>query len=325
MSALPPPLSPLPSQPAQSSTNKWVVPVIALLVGSGIGFAVGRATTSDKAGNADPTPVTTEAQAPPSASSETTSVPDSNGRPDTTSVPDIAPRESTASSDSSTVDPTTIAPGNVTPAAPDASAFVGSFGQAELVSLAPGEPGKVSVIESGPYVTGSQILPVLVRNMTGQTLGRITLTGVARDATGALVGSGEDQGLQPAVVAPGEVAWGDVYFGADLPQGTTFEVLASGEPLGDLSFSNLPMEITELNVSQDTIVGIASNAGTTTVSGPIGVSVLCLSQDGAELIVKSDYATSDSVAPGGTTAFTVNFFGDPVCERFLVAASGYSF
>ena len=177
----------------------------------------------------------------------------------------------------------------------------------------------------GPYMSDSQILPVAVRNMTTQVLGDISLSGVARDSGGSLVGSGEDQGLEPAVVAPGEIAWGYVYFGAEMPPGTTFEITARGDPLDDSSYGSVPLEITELNVSQDTIVGIATNTGGSKVSGPIGVSVLCVSADGAELMVKSDYATADDVEPGGTTAFTVNFYGDKPCDRFLVAASGYSF
>ena len=298
--------------------------MVTLLVGAGIGFGVGSATNSDDTDQAAiATNVESDTTVP--AVTETDDSPDTT-ESDATSAPNTAsPPADTATTETSDDTTTPPAPGNGTPAAPDASAFVTAFGGAEAIALPPGEPGRLSVIAMGPP-DSSQSLPVLVRNMTSETFGRIAFSGVARDASGALVGSGEDQGVQPGIVGPGEIAWGYVYFGIDLPADTVYDITADGEPQSDDTFGGkLPLEITEVNVSQDTIVGIASNTGTTKASGPISVSVLCLSPDGTELRERSDYATGDDLEPGGTSAFTVNFYGDPVCGQFLVAASGYDF
>ena len=291
--------------------------MVTFLVGAGIGFGIGNAAKSDGTDRASTTATNVESDATVPAVIDTDDSSGTTAAPEPTAAPET---------ESPTTDPaTTPATGDVTPAAPDASAYVTAFGGSEGIVLPPGQPGKLSVIAFGPP-DGSQSLPVLVRNMTSETFGRITFSGVARDASGALVGSGEDQGVQPGIVAPGEIAWGYVYFGIDLPADTAYDITAQGEPQSDETFGGkLPLEITEVNVSQDTIVGIASNTGTTKASGPISVSILCLSPDGTELRERSDFATADELEPGGTSAFTVKFFSDPVCNQFLVASSGYAF
>lgn len=186
----------------------------------------------------------------------------------------------------------------------------------------------MSIIAIGVLGTaGNGALPVVVRNMTNQTLDSVKLKGTARDSSGALVGSGEDQGVDPGVLAPGEIAWGYVYFSADPPQDSTFDVTATAESYesGGTFFGSAPLKITELNTTRDAIVGIATNDGTAKVSGPISVKVLCLAQDGSVLSEESGFAGLDDVEPGATTSFTINFYGDPVCGQFLITASGYSF
>jgi hypothetical protein len=318
VSELPPPTPHVSATPTNRSTKSWFIPIAALLVGIGTGFALGRSTSNERVAN----------QELPSATINAT-VPTSSATDETTNAPDTDPRVTVITAAPSTNPPVTTAPSvGVTPSAPNASPYVKAFGGAETISLPPGEPGQVSVIALGSLGgAGNGTLPVVVRNMTNRTIDRVRLNGIARDSSGALAGSGEDQGVDPALIAPGEIAWGYVYFGSDLPQGSTFEVTAKGEPhkSGGTPFGSVPLKITELNPTKDAIVGIATNDGTAKVSGPIGVSVLCLAQDGSVLSVKNGFAGLDSVEPGATSPFTISFYSDPVCGQFLIAASGYSF
>ena len=79
-----------------------------------------------------------------------------------------------------------------------------------MSTVAIGEPGEVSVVATAAGLDRGGSLNVGMRNNTTGNVGRIELAGTARDAAGTLVGSGSDQGIDPAIVAPGEIAFGYV-------------------------------------------------------------------------------------------------------------------
>jgi hypothetical protein len=252
-----------------------------------------------------------EAQLAAGSGSETTVV----EQPDDTE-PAPATEETTAASAE-----TTVAPVSVGPAAIDASPYVAVFGDLSGVSLPDGEPGKVSIIVQAGSIDSSGSVSMIVRNNTSEPVGSIDVTGTARDAAGSLVGSGSSQGFEPAIVGPGEIAFGYVYFDSDLPIDSTFEFSVSASEVDDFS---LPVTITEISNTGDQIIGILTNKLDVEVSGPIGANGICLGPDGSILNFVRSYAEQDKLAPGGTGSFAISLFGDE-CAAGIMAASGYSF
>lgn len=194
------------------------------------------------------------------------------------------------------------------------------------VDLPAGQAGEVSIVATGPYSGDS--LPVVVRNNSSSSVVDVGLTGVARSASGELLASGEDQGLHPEFVRPGEIAFGFVYFGFDveLPTDTEYELTVTSDAVsGDSqAFGALDLRMVELELLDDRIVGIAENGHDQTVEGPIDVSVLCFDSAGQITSTQGSFADQDMVEPGGTASFTVDLFGSP-CELFIAGSSGWSF
>jgi hypothetical protein len=216
---------------------------------------------------------------------------------------------------------TTVAPAAVGPAAIDASPYVAVFGDLSAVSLPDGEPGEVSIIVRADAVDSGGSVNMIVRNNTNVPIGAIDVTGTARDAAGSLVGSGSSQGFEPAVIAPGEIAFGYVFFDSDLPADSTFEFSVSASEVDDFF---LPVTVTEISNTGDQIIGIVKNELDVEVSGPIGANVICLGPDGSILNFVRSFAEQDKLPPGGTGSFAISLYGDE-CPAGIVGASGYSF
>jgi hypothetical protein len=206
------------------------------------------------------------------------------------------------------------------PAAPDASPYVVGFGDLSAVSLPSGDPGAVTIVVAGAAVDPRGAVNMVVRNNTPDVVGRIEVTGTARDGEGALVGSGSSQGFQPQVVAPGEIAYGYVYFDSDIPTGSTFEFTVDSEPVDDYF---LPVTITELNHTGDTIIGAVLNDTGVAVNGPISAEAICFGADGSLVGYVDSYAQQDELPAGGTGSFSIDLYGDD-CSTGLAAASGYA-
>lgn len=205
------------------------------------------------------------------------------------------------------------------PAAPDASPYVVGFGDLSVLSFPAGDPGELSVIATGARDELSDSVTVIVRNNTSEPIGNIEATGAARDSAGALVGSGSSQGFKPVVVAPGEIAYGYVYFDGGYPEGSTFDIDVTGAEV-DTYFR--PITITELNNTGDAIVGGVVNDTGVDVTGPISVAVLCFAPDGTTLGSQNAYTEQSDLAEGATGTFSVDLYGDE-CPIGLAAASGY--
>jgi hypothetical protein len=193
------------------------------------------------------------------------------------------------------------------------------------VQLPPGEPDEVSVIAVGPPQSST---PVVVRNNTPDAV-EVHLAATARDASGALIGSGEDQGVQPAIVEPGHVGIGYVFLDVeDPPQGTTVEVTANGEEVAD-DPGFLPAAIIEHNAApgefNPQIVGRARNDNEGPIEGPISVLAMCFDEAGAPLSAPGGFLDVDTLDPGQEGSFSVEVFDEAGCPRYLVGASGFSY
>jgi hypothetical protein len=218
---------------------------------------------------------------------------------------------------------TTSAPDSEVNGAPDGETYlVGTFDPNVLPA---GEPDSVSVLAVGPIGSST---PVVVRNNTDETV-EVRLTATARDPAGELVGSGEDQGLEPPFVAPGGIAIGYVFLGIDEPPaGTTIDVTASGGDV-DEEFGKIPASITEHNFVAGEfggqVVGVARNDNDIRMEGPISVLVMCFDDGGAPLSTSSGFTNVDALDPGQEGSFSVDLFSDDACPRYLVGASGFTF
>lgn len=195
------------------------------------------------------------------------------------------------------------------------------FGDLSVVSLPPGDPGAVTIVAAGTAVDPRGAVNMIVRNNTPDAVGPIEVTGTARDGAGTLVGSGSSQGFQPQVVAPGEIAYGYVYFDSDIPAGSTFEFTVNGDSVDDYF---RPVTITEINNTGGQIVGAVLNDTGVAVSGPIGADVICFGSDGSIVGYVGSFAEQDELPAGSTGSFSIDLYGDD-CPIGLAAASGYGF
>jgi hypothetical protein len=211
--------------------------------------------------------------------------------------------------------------GSAAPAAPDASPYVVGFGDLSVVPLPAGEPGAVTIVARGTAVDPRGAVNMVVRNNTSDAIGPVEVTGTARDGAGALVGSGSSQGFQPQVVAPGEIAYGYVYFDSDIAAGSTFEFSVDAEPVDDYF---LPVTITEVNNTGSQIVGAVTNDTGVDVGGPIGADVICFGPDGSIIGYVGSYVEQDELPADGTGSFSIDLYGDD-CSIGLAAASGYGY
>lgn len=207
------------------------------------------------------------------------------------------------------------------PAAPDASPYVEGIGDLSRASLPPGNPGEVTIIASTATIDRSGSVLMVVRNNTSKDIGAIDVSGTARDDAGKLVDSGSSQGFQPKLVAPGEIAFGYVYFDIELAGQTLKYTFTVDARPAETYFASV--KITELNVTGGKIVGAVKNDSNREVTGPISANVICFGSDGALSADASDFVEPGSLPVGGSGSFAIDISRDP-CPIGLVAASGYS-
>lgn len=212
------------------------------------------------------------------------------------------------------------------PVEPSSSEFILVGGE---VSVPAGEPDALGIALTGEYESNSGVLPVIVRNNTGETKHELGVSAMARDSGGDLAGSGSDQGLNPNVLQPGEWAFGYVFFGSDMPSDTSYEFTIDSSDAPSQFGGAVDLVPVESNSTEGTlgaqIIGVLSNATDETVSGPLGVSVACFDTNGTSLLdVKISFAEASELAPDGTTSFSVNLF-DGDCANYAIGASGYTF
>jgi len=201
-------------------------------------------------------------------------------------------------------------------------------------SLPEGEAGIVAVIATGDPVRSS--LPVVLRNNTGADVTVTQVVGVARGGDGKLVASSSFSTLAPALLTAGQVGVGYVYFDIDeLTPDLDFELEAQAEPAGGDSTYLYDFVIAEAELTEDGIVGIATNPLSETLSSGSVVGV-CFSRDGTVVGYLSGSADKTETAAGDDTSFSATFrypnedFGDAVtaqntCELYLIGIAGFAF
>jgi hypothetical protein len=214
-------------------------------------------------------------------------------------------------------------PSEVEPSTSPSLAVVGN------VVVPDGEPGELSVVLQGLADPISGSVPVVVRNMTDETVYSIEASATARGADGSLAGSGSSQGFTPTTVGAGEWAFGYLYFGADVPADATLDITATAES-DDGFLSNVDVTPVESNVtpSQYTgqqVVGIVANETGADVGGPVSVSVLCMDAAGTAVTASHfSFTDADTIPADGTASYAVDLFDDP-CPNYAVGASGFDF
>lgn len=197
--------------------------------------------------------------------------------------------------------------------------------------LPDGEPGVVDVVQIGPVPAGESFgvsVPVVVRNNTSVTVTQLEVTGGARSA-GALVGSGSSQGFSPAILEPGEVGFGYVYFDSEIPADSELDLTATSNDysVGE-TFGSADLTVTEANLIagefSDAIVGGVVNNSDVDVTGPHSVTAYCF--DGDILVGTTGTFVNgpDPLMPGQAATFSIDLF-DETCVTYLVGSSGYLF
>ena len=186
------------------------------------------------------------------------------------------------------------------------------------------EADELEVVAQGP---AGQYVPVVVRNGTDETVYEVEVSATARGDDGSLLATGKDQGVEPAILAPGEVAVGVVF--VDLPDdqedadGVTVEltVTAADEPS---LFARYPLEVIETNDTGEAVVGIVRNPHEVAISGFARVVAMCLGDSGEPLEALTGSIDQDEIAPGGEATFTLSYYDRPDgCPSHAVGASGY--
>ncbi len=200
---------------------------------------------------------------------------------------------------------------------------VGFIGGNALGVLPEGDAGELSVIAVGPY--DGNVLPIVVRNNTSEDIIRVTAVASAKNASGQLIATGNDQGFNPNLVRSGGVTFGYAYFqGVELPADTEFDVDLDSKSATDDRFENIrDLEVVEASTVEGRVVGTLQNTYDADLTGPISIAAACFDEEGSLLSHERGYSTEEELAPQETVAFQVSDLGNEPCPLFLVAGQGY--
>ena len=194
--------------------------------------------------------------------------------------------------------------------------------------------GRVAVVASGPIDQKNKTVPVVVENNTNYAVTRITVAGSARDASGRLVGGGESQFIEPAAIAPGQLAIGYVYFSSGAPPDSTltFQVATVRSKGPDRDYL-ATVQVTETNKTVDNsdpefvktdIIGTVQNPHNVEMTGPIIVVAVCFDAAGNPTAApEPGGAAIDTLPPKGTSPFDATFYNE-TCNSYLVGGSGFN-
>lgn len=200
---------------------------------------------------------------------------------------------------------------------------VGFIGGTALGILPEGEPGVLSVLATGSY--DGNVMPIIIRNNTGQDVIRVTVVVTARNPAGQVIASGGDQLFSPNLVRSAGVAFGYAYFdGIALPPDTTFETSLDATSATEDEFENRrDLEVVEASTLEGRVVGTLQNVYDEELTGPISTEAVCLDEAGNVLNFLQSYSNKESVAPRESFSFQVDNFMSSSCPLFLVAGSGW--
>lgn len=209
-----------------------------------------------------------------------------------------------------------------------------SFDGTAHPKLSSGPSGRLDVTFVGtPYSLGSgagTVVPVEVWNGTSQTLSGLDISGPAMVGT-TVVGSGDSQDVEPGVLAPGQTAFGMVFYSQNLHGGPTFKLTATASS-GASNYANATVEQANYSSSgglgDPGIVGTVANHSSVSMSSPVPTDLYCFSSSGVLLSVSEDFiAGNGNLAPGVTGSYSVSLPTDAAgntmpCPTFLVGSSG---
>lgn len=195
-------------------------------------------------------------------------------------------------------------------------------------TLGEGAPGKADVVASGKVIADAMgtTVPIALRNNTEDTISSIEVAGSAVDASGKILASGQSQGLNPAVVPPGGISLGYVYFSSTtkVPANAKMEFTVASQPVEEGTkpyFRDLKVD--QANLVGEAITGKATNTSQDTLNGPYAVRVTCFDAKGAMMDSQTTYASpSADIAAGQSVTFQVQFYGKK-CPSFLLGVGGY--
>jgi hypothetical protein len=189
-----------------------------------------------------------------------------------------------------------------------------------------GAPGEVSVVASGAPDPSSGSVPFVVRNNTDGDVYDVRVIATAKDASGRVVATGDDQGVRPFHVQPGTLGLGHVYFdGLVLPADTAFEFVVETAPADELRYKRTrDLEVVEASLFEDRIVGQIENPQDGDVEGLIGITVTCFDPSGFPLGDSWEFVETNRLAPGEMVPFqAAPYLARTLgCPAFLVAGNG---
>ena len=198
-------------------------------------------------------------------------------------------------------------------------------GDAAGLTFDDGEPGKVSVVQTGTPDSDSGTVPVVFRNNTDAAVSHVDISGTARDAAGGLLATGSSQGTTPAQIPAGGVGLAYVYFepaSTVLPADTVFEFTFETTEADTSSYNTADLKVVEANRVGTAIVGSATNATGATVTGPYSADVYCFDAGRLTTSTRSFANEDDDLAADALATFTVDLFDAP-CATYLVGVTGY--
>lgn len=195
--------------------------------------------------------------------------------------------------------------------------------------FSPGKLGKLDIVYVGPaYSPGGDtsdgsVVPFGVWNGTSKTVDDLSASGTAI-LNEKVVGSGNSQDIEPPNLAPGQIAFGIIFFSTATPAGSAFNISVTSEN----QFSNtLVAQVTQANLEpgsfSNDMVGSVTNPNKTPMSGPISAIVYCFNAAGAFVSESSGFTSGNGpLAPGATASYDTTVEG--TCTTYLVGSSGFT-
>jgi hypothetical protein len=208
----------------------------------------------------------------------------------------------------------------ITPLPLDTNGVLG--GNTSLTDLPAGEPGQISAVRVSDSTALSGSVPFIFRNNTDETIAHVNVTATIRDADGKLAASGDNQGTAPAQIPPGGLGMSYLYIGdAELPADADIEFTFSPSPADTSPFNTGDLTVTELEPTNEGIVGVATNQTDGTLSGPYSIWIYCFDDNAIE-DVRTGFGNEDAdTPPGGTVSFSERL--PDGCTDYLVGVTGY--
>lgn len=193
--------------------------------------------------------------------------------------------------------------------------------------FAAGPAGQISVVYQAPISPqqNGTIVPIVLDNNTSKAVAHVDISGTAKDPTGKIVGSGNSQGTEPSVIQPGQWALAFIYFesAGGLAANDTMSFNVNTMPADTSPYNTAAVQVTQANLSGDSVTGGVQNTTGKPVAGPISVDLYCFDSSGHPDYEQSGFTSGNSdLAPGANDSFQISFYG-PSCSSYLVGASGF--